>query len=162
LVLIAALITSSHLVMALSIIISLLALGLYGRYTAAHNNANPAQGAPPAFAEAQNSLLAAELKRAVTAKKNSLPAHCIFVDSSVTLLDVDTQHATELTIVLPGEADMRHNRLSVLAPLGMALVGFRTGEEVQWSSPTGVKRFKILDVINRCDRLGRPQTTAIC
>jgi regulator of nucleoside diphosphate kinase len=165
LVLIAALITGLYGIMALSIIISLTVLELYGRHSAARdhlNTTNHSQDAPLASARAQNSLLAAELKRAVTAKKDCLPAHCIFVDSSVTLLDIDTEHATELTIVLPDEADIQHNRLSVLTPLGMALVGFRTGEEVQWSSPTGLKRFRILDVINRSDRPGHTQTTALC
>jgi len=92
--------------------------------------------------------LAHELKRAVVVKREAFPSHCIGINSKVAVLDLETQRVIEFTIVLPDYADMRQNRISILTPMATALIGFRKAEEVQWKVPAGLKRFRILDVIN--------------
>lgn len=93
--------------------------------------------------------LAHELGRAVVVNKDAFPAHCIGLNSRVTVLDLETQRVMTFTIVMPEHADMRQDKISVLTPMGTALIGFRKAEEVRWKVPAGFKRFRILDVVNR-------------
>lgn len=93
--------------------------------------------------------LAYELKRAIVVKKEAFPKHCIKLGSKVSVLDLHTQKTFEFTIVMPEDADIKRNRISVLTPMGAALIGFRKSEEIQWRVPAGLKRFRILDVINK-------------
>lgn len=92
--------------------------------------------------------LANELKRAVIVKKDAFPPHTIKLNSKVSILDKDTERILEFTLVMPEYADMRQNKVSVITPIGAALIGFRKGEEVKWKVPAGLKRFRILDVVN--------------
>jgi regulator of nucleoside diphosphate kinase len=93
--------------------------------------------------------LAHELKRAVVVKKHAFPPHGVRLHSRVTVLDLDTQKELEFTIVMPGQADIRQNKISVLTPMGAALIGLRQSEEVTWRVPAGLKSFRILKVVNK-------------
>jgi regulator of nucleoside diphosphate kinase len=53
-----------------------------------------------------------------------------------------------ITIVLPQKADIKQKKVSVLAPIGTALIGFRKGQKVSWEVPAGKKDFMIMDVKN--------------
>ena len=48
--------------------------------------------------------------------------------------------------MFPGEADVANNRISVLAPIGTALLGCSAGTTVQWRVPSGLRRLRILNV----------------
>ena len=93
--------------------------------------------------------LAYELKRAIVVKKEAFPQHCIKLGSKVSVLDLHTQKIFEFTIVMPEHADIKLNRISVLTPMGAALIGFRESEEVKWKVPAGLRHFRILDVVNK-------------
>jgi regulator of nucleoside diphosphate kinase len=58
------------------------------------------------------------------------------------------------TLVFPAEADYERGRLSVLAPIGMALLGYRAGETVEWKVPSGVRRLKIEQVLYQPEAAG--------
>lgn len=92
--------------------------------------------------------LSAELKRAVILSKDAFPSHAIRLNSKVSVQDLDTDRVIEFTLVMPAHADMHKNKVSILTPMGAALIGFRKGEEVRWKVPAGFKRFRILDVTN--------------
>lgn len=93
--------------------------------------------------------LSSELKRAVIVNKDAFPRHTVRLGSKVSVLDLDTNKVLEFAIVMPAHADMHQNKISILTPMGAALIGFRKGEEVQWKVPAGLKRFRILDVSNK-------------
>lgn len=95
--------------------------------------------------------LAHELKRAVIVTKDAFPKHCVKLNSRVSILDLDTQKVLEFTIVMPEHADIKQNKISIITPMGAALIGFRKSEEVRWKVPAGLKRFRILDVVNNPD-----------
>lgn len=92
--------------------------------------------------------LAHEIGRAVVVKKDALPPHAVRLGSKVLVTDLDSGRNMEFTIVLPSQANIRNNRISVLTPMGTALIGFRKGEIVEWRVPAGLKRFQILEVVN--------------
>lgn len=103
----------------------------------------------PYIADTDNEMsLSYELKRAVIVNKDALPPHTVGLNSKVSVLDLDSNRVLDIVLVMPAYADMRKNKVSVLTPIGAALIGFRKAEEVQWRVPAGLKRFRILDVVN--------------
>jgi len=90
--------------------------------------------------------LRAELDRALVLEPILLPPTVVGLDSRVALLDLDTGEREDYTVVLPAQADAAAQRISVLAPVGAALVGYREGDDVEWPTPGGVRRLKLLRV----------------
>jgi regulator of nucleoside diphosphate kinase len=87
--------------------------------------------------------LAAELERARIAGAEDVPADVITIHTRVEVLDLESGERRELTLVLPRESDAAAGRISVLAPLGTALLGYRAGDEVEWLMPGGLRRMRI-------------------
>ena len=86
-----------------------------------------------------------ELKRAEIVSKNEIPDDIITMNSSV-LLSLDGMDET-ITLVYPHEADVDNNMLSVLSPIGTAIIGFREGDVVEWAVPSGITIINIKKVI---------------
>jgi regulator of nucleoside diphosphate kinase len=57
--------------------------------------------------------------------------------------------------VFPEEANVDAGQLSVLAPLGTAILGYRAGDTFQWKVPAGVRNLKILEVLFQPEANGR-------
>lgn len=77
---------------------------------------------------------------------DELPADVVCLNSKVEIREVITGQKFVFQLVLPTEANMRKNKISVFAPIGIALLGYRTGAKVQWEMPNGLKTFEILEV----------------
>ena len=92
------------------------------------------------------SSLEEELNRAEVVRKDRLPANVVTMNSQVRITDLDTGEQTVYTLSFPHQADIAHNRISVLAPIGTALLGYRTGSVVQVHVPRGRKRLRIEEV----------------
>jgi regulator of nucleoside diphosphate kinase len=90
--------------------------------------------------------LAAELERARIAALDEVPVNVITIHSRVAVLDLVSGERRELTLVLPRESDPGAGRISVLAPMGTALLGHRVGDEVAWRMPGGPRRLRIESV----------------
>ena len=87
-----------------------------------------------------------ELKTAKIVKKDALPDDVIVIDSLVTIQDVKTGQEFSFHLVTPEEANMKAHKLSVLAPIGIALLGYSSDAIVDWEMPDGVKQFKVKQV----------------
>lgn len=90
--------------------------------------------------------LAYELNRAIVVDNDALPTDTIRLNSLVSVKDTSSGKVTDFRIVMPLEADIKQKKISILAPLGAALIGFRKGDEVEWKMPAGMKRFTVLNV----------------
>jgi regulator of nucleoside diphosphate kinase len=90
-----------------------------------------------------------ELERALLVTTDAVPADLVVMDSVVSVLDLANGDRREYTLVYPGEADLEAGRISVLAPLGTALLGYREGDEVEWLMPGGLRRLRIVKVRSR-------------
>ena len=88
-----------------------------------------------------------ELERARIAESNEVPVDVITIHTRVQVLDLVSGERLELTLVLPRESDAGAGRISVLAPLGTALLGYRAGDEVEWQMPGGLRRLRIERVL---------------
>ncbi len=90
--------------------------------------------------------LAGELARARVKPRAQIPAFVVAMNSTVRLRDLETGEEETYTLVFPEEADIDENKLSVLAPVGTALLGYETEDVIEWPVPAGVRRFRIEDV----------------
>lgn len=103
--------------------------------------------------------LAGELRRAQVVPRSEIPADVVTMHSTVRVRDMEDGEEETYTLVYPHEADIETGKLSVLAPVGTALLGYRAGDVVEWPVPAGVARLRIEEVASR-PRGGRPHVTA--
>ena len=92
-------------------------------------------------------LLSQELDRAVISKENDLDS-VIRINSFVTIEDVKANKQMKIQIVLPSSADVKQSKISILAPLSVAIIGFKENDQVDWELPAGLKTLKIITVDN--------------
>ena len=90
--------------------------------------------------------LAYEIDRAIVMKEDEIPEGTVALGSTVSVQDVDTDVTKTFTLVKPAQANIKTGKVSVLSPMGAAVIGFRKGETSVWQMPGGLKRFIILDV----------------
>ena len=93
--------------------------------------------------------LAGEMRRARVVPRSQLPPDVVTMNSTVRLRDLETGEEETYTLVYPADADIGENKLSVLAPVGTALLGYRTGDVVEWPVPAGLSRFRIEEVLSQ-------------
>jgi regulator of nucleoside diphosphate kinase len=88
-----------------------------------------------------------ELDRATILNPEEIPPDVVTMNSRVQFKTLETGDTSEITIVYPSNADSSKARVSILAPVGAALIGLRVGDEIEWALPTGlVRTFRILSV----------------
>ena len=87
-----------------------------------------------------------ELDRATVLPREVLPSGVVVVNSRVRFVDVDTGQEEAYVLTWPDRADGGIERISVLAPIGTALLGYREGDEISWPTPGGTRRLRILHV----------------
>ncbi|HEV8504464.1 MAG TPA: GreA/GreB family elongation factor [Chitinophagaceae bacterium] len=93
-----------------------------------------------------------ELKKAKLVKKDDFPGDVVRVNSKVRIKAEDKDEVMELMLVTPDKADIKEKRISIMAPIGTALIGFRQGQKVKWQVPAGQKTFTIMEVINDLEK----------
>jgi regulator of nucleoside diphosphate kinase len=95
-----------------------------------------------------------ELERAeVLADGEGFPPDVVTMNSEVRVMDLDSGDIKVYKLVFATAAGS-DNALSVLAPIGTALLGYRCGSIIEWRVPKGVRRLKILGVVCRADAGG--------
>jgi regulator of nucleoside diphosphate kinase len=88
----------------------------------------------------QHAQLVSELERADVVGARDVPPDVVTMNSRVVFEDVDSGNASEVTIVLPHDADVQRGKVSVLAPVGTALLGLAEGNSIVWPFPDGSSR----------------------
>lgn len=96
-----------------------------------------------------------ELDRAAIVDADDIPAEVITLDSWARLLDLDTERELLLSPVLPSKANAAAGRLSILAPLGTAVLGYRSGDTIEWPVPAGRRRLRVLEVMFQPEAFAR-------
>jgi regulator of nucleoside diphosphate kinase len=89
-----------------------------------------------------------ELKTAIVLKPEELPEDVITLYSEIRFKDMETGQEFNYQLVNPNQANMRDGKLSIYVPIGIALFGYRSGAEIQWEMPNGLRTFKVLEVKN--------------
>ncbi len=81
--------------------------------------------------------LEAELARASVVEPQQMPANVVTMNSTVTFVMQSSGEAFEMTLVYPKDADSSGKTVSILAPVGSALLGLTQGDEIEWPNPAG-------------------------
>jgi regulator of nucleoside diphosphate kinase len=93
-----------------------------------------------------------EIGRARLVEAGELPEGIIGINSTITLRDLQTNALEKYTLVEPTRADIANGRLSILSPVGVAVLGCRAGDEIQCPVATGWRRMtveKVLPAVRR-------------
>lgn len=91
-------------------------------------------------------LLDAELHRACIVEPDRVPADVVTMNSEVVYEDIETSATRTVRVVFPKDADADRGCISVLAPIGSALLGLRVGQSITWRVPHGTKRLRVVEV----------------
>ncbi len=95
-----------------------------------------------------------ELYRGQIVAPDAVPRSVVTMHSQVRVRDLKTRESDTFILVYPGQADINENKLSVLAPLGMALLGSRVGQIVKFDAPAGPRRLKIEKILYQPEASG--------
>ncbi|HMJ89108.1 MAG TPA: nucleoside diphosphate kinase regulator [Candidatus Acidoferrum sp.] len=87
--------------------------------------------------------LVEELQRAVVVHPREIAGDIITMNSRAELLDLANGETVTFTLVFPPEANVDEERISILAPIGAGMLGYRVGDEFKWPVPQGVRRMKV-------------------
>lgn len=90
--------------------------------------------------------LEAELDRAQVVPLAEVPTDVVVMDSELEYEDASTGRRRQVQLVYPNDADAATGKISVLAPLGCALLGLRIGQEIEWDMPGGARSLRVVTV----------------
>lgn len=95
-----------------------------------------------------------ELDRAHIVDPAAIPHDVVTMNSRVSLKDMETGEENIYTLVFPSDADIEHRKISILAPIGTAILGCRSGDRVDWLVPAGQRKVKIQDILYQPEAVG--------
>ena len=95
-----------------------------------------------------------ELGRAEVIQQKDIPGDVITMRSTARLKDLDTSEEMIYRLVFPTEANYDERKISVLAPIGTAMLGYRRGDVIEWQVPSGVRRLSIEEVLYQPESKG--------
>ena len=93
--------------------------------------------ASAAAASPTSDFLAREVARATVVPSETAPRDVVAMGSTVSFRDDTTGQGRTITLVYPDEADLAQGRISVLTPVGAALIGLPVGQSIEWQTPGG-------------------------
>lgn len=95
-----------------------------------------------------------ELDEAEIVEPSQVPPDIVTMNSVIRIRDLNTGGQEEYRLVFPGNADTASNKISVLAPLGTALIGTKVGETINFEAPSGTKRLVVDEIIYQPEAAG--------
>ena len=98
--------------------------------------------------------LEAELDRAEVVNPKDIPADVITMRSRVRLKDLVSGETNTYSLVFPTEADFAEGKISVLAPIGTAILGYKRGDTIEWPVPSGLRRLKVEEILYQPESAG--------
>lgn len=92
-------------------------------------------------------MLREELDTAEIVSSDDVPEDVVTMNSKVRVRDMDSGREAIYVLVFPRDADVAQGRISVLAPIGTAIIGYRAGDVILWRVPAGTRRFKVQEIL---------------
>ncbi len=99
--------------------------------------------------------LAQELDRAEIVEQDALPGDVITMNSRARLKDLDSGEMKEYRLIFPTQ-ERKGNDVSILAPIGTAILGYRVGDVIEWPVPRGIRRLEVVEVLYQPESQGVP------
>ncbi len=98
--------------------------------------------------------LVGEVQRAVVVPASEIPPDVITMNTRARLIDLDQRTTLDYTVVYPEDADFAAGRISVVAPIGAAMLGYRVGDEIEWVVPSGPRRLRVEAILYQPEAAG--------
>lgn len=95
-----------------------------------------------------------ELNRACVVQAQEIPGDVITMNSKVVLKNFDTGEDMTYTLVYPSEANLEEDKISILAPIGTAILGYREQDILDWEVPGGTVRLKVEKILYQPEAAG--------
>jgi len=95
-----------------------------------------------------------ELNRAQIVEPEKIPHDVITMNSQVLLKDLDSGEEMIYTLVYPSESDLMKNKISVLAPVGTAIMGLREKDVIDWQVPDGLVKLEVEKILYQPEAAG--------
>ena len=95
-----------------------------------------------------------ELDQAVIVPARKVPTNVVTMNTQLRVRDMDSEKEMVIQLVFPSEADFDQGKISILAPIGTALIGYRTGDTVEWKVPAGIRRLRIEEITYQPEAAG--------
>lgn len=95
-----------------------------------------------------------EVRRARVLPQEEIPANVVTMNTQLLLKDLSTGEESDYTLVYPENADFETNRISILAPIGTAVLGFREGDVFEWEIPAGKVSLQVMKVLYQPETAG--------
>ncbi|MNJ93390.1 Regulator of nucleoside diphosphate kinase [compost metagenome] len=97
-----------------------------------------------------------ELSRANVIAQKEIPPDIVTMNSRLKFVDEVSGQESEMTLVYPQEANLAEGRISILAPVGVALLGLKAGQSIDWQLPSGgKKRIKVQQIVFQPEAEGK-------
>lgn len=95
-----------------------------------------------------------ELARAVVVDEKDIPNHVITMNSKFTVINLETGESTDYTLVYPEVADVFEDKISIMAPIGTAVLGYGEGDTFDWHVPGGIVKYQIEKILYQPEASG--------
>lgn len=100
-------------------------------------------------------ILEEELDRARMMPPFEVPRDVVTMNSKVRLTDLQNGKKLTYTLVFPRDANFEQGKISVLAPIGTAILGYRTGDVIEWKVPAGMRRLRVEEILHQPEAADR-------
>jgi regulator of nucleoside diphosphate kinase len=95
-----------------------------------------------------------EINRAEVVLSKDVPSDVVTMNSTVCIEDLDTREEEIYTLVFPENADLSQGKISILAPIGTAMLGYEVGDSFEWEVPAGKRRLKVKRILYQPEASG--------
>lgn len=99
-------------------------------------------------------ILSAELERAEIVGSQKIPSDVITMNSQVEFIDLTSNNELTYWLVFPADADIRQNKISILSPIGCALLGYKIDDLINLTTPAGQKILKVKKILHQPEAEG--------
>lgn len=95
-----------------------------------------------------------EINRAEVVPPKDIPSDVVTMNSTVCIEDLDTKEEEIYTLVFPENADLSQGKISILAPVGTAMLGYEVGDSFEWEVPAGKRRLRVKRILYQPEASG--------
>ncbi|MCK9226290.1 MAG: nucleoside diphosphate kinase regulator [Syntrophorhabdaceae bacterium] len=95
-----------------------------------------------------------ELDEATIIESKRVPGNVVTMNSIVRIRDINTGEEEAFMLVFPEKTGLKRKTVSILSPMGIALIGSGEGDMLEWEMPTGKVKIQIMEIIYQPERLG--------
>lgn len=95
-----------------------------------------------------------ELEIAVLVEPENIPGNVVTMNSRVRMTDLDNDEEMIYTLVFPEDADVEEEKISIMSPVGTAILGYAEGDIIEWPVPSGVCHIRIEEILFQPEKSG--------